>query len=112
MDGLEPKALEASGSVDGPEPSRGFSRALPNLARTLRVTTDVPLAVEPLPDVPRAKTARLMKRLQQVEALPPADQRAVLKVVDALLASRGRAKAARARPPALQHTKKHQGAYS
>lgn len=35
-----------------------------------------------------------MKRLQQVEALPPADQRAVLKVVDALSATRGRSKTA------------------
>ncbi len=44
--------------------------------------------------MPGDKTARLLKRLQQVEGLPLADQRVVLKVVDALLASRGRRKAA------------------
>jgi hypothetical protein len=44
--------------------------------------------------VPGTKTARLLKRLQQVEALPLADKRAVLKVVDALLATRSRGKTA------------------
>ena len=67
---------------------------IPALARALRVTTDELLGVKALPYIPRPKTARLLKRLQQVEALPPADQRAVLKVVDALLASRGRTKPA------------------
>jgi len=66
----------------------------PALAQALRVTTDEFLAVKPLPDVPGPKTARLLKRLQEVETLPPADQSAVLKVVDALLASQSRAKAA------------------
>lgn len=63
---------------------------LPALAQALRVSTEELLGVKPLPEVPRPKTARLLKRLQQVEALPPADQRAVLKMVDALLATRGR----------------------
>lgn len=67
---------------------------LPALAQALRVTTDELLGVKSLPEVPGPKTARLLKRLQQVEALPPADQRAVLKVVDALLATRSRTKAA------------------
>jgi transcriptional regulator with XRE-family HTH domain len=67
---------------------------LPALAQALRVSTDELLGVKRLPEVLGPKTARLLKRLQQVEALPPADQRAVLKVVDALLATRGRAKAA------------------
>lgn len=67
---------------------------LPALAQALRVTTDELLGVKRLPEVLGPKTARLLKRLQQVEALPPADQRAVLKVVDALLATRGRTKAA------------------
>ncbi len=67
---------------------------LPALAQALRVTTDELLGVNSLPEGPGPKTARLLKRLQQVEALPPADQRAVLKVVDALLATRSRTKAA------------------
>jgi len=37
------------------------------------------------------KTVRLLKRLQQVETLPRTDQQAVLKFVDALVTSRGRA---------------------
>jgi hypothetical protein len=36
------------------------------------------------------KTARLLKRLRRVEELPPADQRAVLKLVDAMLETRRR----------------------
>lgn len=67
---------------------------LPALAQALRVSTDELLGVKRLPEAVGPKTARLLKRLQQVEALPPADQRAVLKVVDALLATHGRAKAA------------------
>ena len=36
----------------------------------------------------RPRTARLMKRLQQIEELPAAEPRAVLKMVDALLEHR------------------------
>jgi hypothetical protein len=39
------------------------------------------------------RTARLRKRLQKVEQLPPADQRTVLKLVDALHQTRGRKRA-------------------
>lgn len=41
------------------------------------------------------KKARLLKRLEMVAELPPSDQRAVLKMVDALAASRGLGGAAR-----------------
>jgi len=63
---------------------------IPALAHALRVTTDELLGVKSLPEGPKPKTARLRKRLQQVEALPPADQRTVLKLVDALHESRQR----------------------
>ncbi len=36
------------------------------------------------------ETARLLKRLRRIEALPPADQRAVLKLVDTMLDTRRR----------------------
>jgi hypothetical protein len=36
------------------------------------------------------KTARFLKRLRRVEELPAADQRAVLKLVDAMLETRRR----------------------
>jgi transcriptional regulator with XRE-family HTH domain len=61
---------------------------LPDLARALRVSTDQLLGVRPLQDGPSPRTARLLKRLQRVEELPPADQRAVLKFLDALLEAR------------------------
>jgi hypothetical protein len=58
------------------------------LATALRVTTDELLGLAPLTETMRPRTARLMKRLQQIEELPAAEQRAVLKMVDALLQHR------------------------
>ena len=59
------------------------------------VSTDVLLDLT-LVKTPRApKTARLLKRLQQIEELPPADQRTVLKLVDALVDARRRTTLAR-----------------
>ena len=60
------------------------------LARALRVTTDTLLGVAPVRDSLAPRTARLLKRLQRIEELPPADQRAVLKLVDAMLDTRRR----------------------
>ena len=53
------------------------------------MTTDELLGVKALKAKADPKTARLVKRLQRIERLPPADQRAVLKFLDALLASQG-----------------------
>ena len=61
-----------------------------DLARALRVSTDEMLGAKPLKEKASPKRARLLKKLQRVEDLPPADQRAVLKFVDALLTSRRR----------------------
>jgi transcriptional regulator with XRE-family HTH domain len=61
------------------------------LARALKVSTDELLGVKPVRDTLAPKTARLLKRLQRIEELPPADQRAVLKLVDAMLDTRRRA---------------------
>jgi transcriptional regulator with XRE-family HTH domain len=63
---------------------------LVELARTLKVSTDELLGVKPLSEKTSPKTARLLKRLRRVEELPPADQRAVLKLVDAMLETRRR----------------------
>jgi transcriptional regulator with XRE-family HTH domain len=62
---------------------------LVDLAQALKVSTDKLLGVEPLREKITPKQARIRKRLQQVEELPAADQRAVLKFVDALVDSRG-----------------------
>ncbi|MDZ4865254.1 MAG: helix-turn-helix transcriptional regulator [Gemmatimonadota bacterium] len=67
---------------------------LVDLAKALRCSLDELMGLKAPMEKTPPKTARLLKRLQQVEALPPADQRAVLKVVDALLATRGRTRAA------------------
>ena len=69
---------------------------LVDFARALHVTTDALLGLKPIADTLAPKTARLLKRLQRIEELPPADQRAVLKLVDAMLDTRRRATPPRA----------------
>ncbi len=61
---------------------------LVDLATTLKVTSDELLGIKPIKEKASPKKARLLKRLEKVDELPPADQRAVLKFVDALVASR------------------------
>jgi len=58
---------------------------LVDLARALRVTMDELLGLKPTKEKTSPRTARLLKRLQKVEKLPPGDQRVVLKLVDGLL---------------------------
>jgi hypothetical protein len=53
---------------------------LADLAKTLQVTRDELLGSRPIKQKASPKKARLLKRLQQVEKLPEADQRAVLQV--------------------------------
>lgn len=62
---------------------------LVDLARALGVSTDELLGTRPTKTKTTPKAARLLNRLQRIAELPPADQRAVLKFVDALLVSRG-----------------------
>ena len=73
---------------DGAQPPGAI---LVELAKALRVSTDELLGVRPVRETLSPKTARLLKRLRRVEELPPADQRAVLKLVDAMLETRRRA---------------------
>jgi transcriptional regulator with XRE-family HTH domain len=61
---------------------------LVDLATTLKVTSDELLGIKPIKEKASPKKARLLKRLEKVDELPPADQRAVLKFVDALVTSR------------------------
>jgi len=46
--------------------------------------------VKPVRETLPPKTAQLLKRLRRVEELPPADQRVVLNLVDAMLETRRR----------------------
>lgn len=72
---------------DGAQPPGAM---LVDLAKALRVSTDQLLGLK-LPKEKRSpRTARLMKRLQKIEALPPSDQRTVLKILDSLLTTHGR----------------------
>ncbi len=73
--------------ADGAQPPGAM---LVDLARALSVSTDELLGMQPVRERLTAKTARLLKRLRRVEELPPADQRAVLKLVDAMLETRRR----------------------
>jgi len=80
---------------------------LADLARTLKVWADELLGLKPTSEKTPPKTARLRKRLQKVEQLPPADQRTVLKLVDALAEARRRTRRRAPAPPAkLAGTKK------
>ena len=70
------------------ESSQPPGAILVDLARALGVSTDELLGIRPTKAKTSPKAARLLNRLQRVAELPPADQRAVLKFVDALLSTR------------------------
>ena len=72
--------------TDGAQPPGPL---LAEFCRVLRVSSDVLLGIKPTKSTPNPKTTRLINRLRRIEKLPTADQRAVLKFVDALLDSRG-----------------------
>lgn len=67
---------------DGAQPPGAM---LVDLAKALRVSTDQLLGLKPPKEKRSPRTARLLKRLQKIEQLPPTDQRVVLKLVDGLL---------------------------
>lgn len=58
---------------------------LVDLANALGTTTDELLGRKPIKEKTRPKTARLLKRIRRIEELSPADQRAVLKFLEALV---------------------------
>src|SRR5205823_5936260 len=62
---------------------------LVDLAKALRVSVDQLLGVKAFKESVSPRTARLLNRLRRIEELPPADQRAVLRYLDALLARSG-----------------------
>jgi transcriptional regulator with XRE-family HTH domain len=60
------------------------------LAQALTVSADELLGLKPVTTKRSPRTARLLKRLEKIEELPAADQRTVLKLLDALHAARER----------------------
>lgn len=67
------------------------STLLPELARVLKVSVDELLGLEPLKKKPRLPDSRVLRRLQQIESLEPAEKRQVLQVLDAFI-ERGKLK--------------------
>jgi len=63
---------------------------LVDLAKALRVSVDQLLGIKPFKESVSPRTARLLNRLRRIEELSPADQRAVLRYLDALLVRNGR----------------------
>ncbi len=61
---------------------------LVDLAKALKASADELLGLKAVKQSTSPKKARLLKRLEKVDELPPADQRAVLKFVDALVTTR------------------------
>jgi transcriptional regulator with XRE-family HTH domain len=62
---------------------------LGSLARVLRVTTDELLGLKPTKVQESPQKRRLWKRLQRIESLPERDQRAVIRLINSLVASSG-----------------------
>ncbi len=58
---------------------------LVDLARALRTSVDQLLGMKRFTETASPKTARLVNRLRRIEELPTAEQRAVLRYLDALL---------------------------
>jgi hypothetical protein len=54
------------------------------------VSADELVGLKPVKDKTTPQTARLLKRLQRIELLSPADRRAVLKYLDTLVDGRGK----------------------
>lgn len=63
--------------------------ALIPLACALRVTTDELLGVKPAKLVGQPQNRRLWKRFQRMASLPERDQRAVIRLINSLVASNG-----------------------
>ena len=80
--------------ADGAQPPGAL---LADLARALKVSADELLGLKAVTEKTTPKTARLLKRLQKITDLPPADQRTVLKLLDALHESRQRTARPRSR---------------
>jgi transcriptional regulator with XRE-family HTH domain len=62
---------------------------LGGLAGALGVTTDELLGLKPTKVQDSLKKRRLWKRLQRIESLPERDQRAVIRLINSLVASNG-----------------------
>jgi transcriptional regulator with XRE-family HTH domain len=62
------------------------AHVLPEVGRVLRLSLDELLGLRPAEPEPAPRSARLRRKLREIERLPPADRKAILKVLDAYLA--------------------------
>lgn len=82
------RCLPAGHAYDENEEAGPPGAQLADLAIALQVSADELLGLKPLKAKTSPKRARLLKRLETIDTLPPGDQRAILKFVDALVASK------------------------
>ncbi|MFQ5720705.1 MAG: helix-turn-helix domain-containing protein [Acidobacteriota bacterium] len=68
------------------ESQRPPAHLLTHLAEILNVSVDELLGRHPVKDRPTPRNPRLWRKLRQIEKLPPGDRKAVLKILDGLLA--------------------------
>jgi len=68
------------------ETQRPPAHLLTRLAEVLNVSVDALLGRRPIKDRPMPRNSRLWRKLREIEKLPPGDRRAVLKILDGLLA--------------------------
>lgn len=71
---------------------------LPRIAEVLSVPIDVLFGVQPLPAPAEQsqdrQSRRLWKKFQQIQTLPERDQRAIIRVINSFIATRGQSKLA------------------
>lgn len=64
------------------------TRLIPRIAEVLGASADQLLGIAAIKNKEGARNSRLWRKLRQIETLPPGDRRALLKMLDALLAQR------------------------
>ncbi len=68
------------------EDGRPPAHLLGQMAEALGVTVDELLGLKPVADKPAPRNTRLWRKLREIEKLPAGDRKAVLKLVDGMLA--------------------------
>jgi transcriptional regulator with XRE-family HTH domain len=68
------------------EDGRPPARLLGQMAEALGVSVDELLGLKPVADKPAPRNTRLWRKLREIEKLPAGDRKAVIKLVDGMLA--------------------------
>lgn len=70
------------------ETQKPASKLLPQIAKVLGVSTDELLGVTPVKSDARTRDARLLRKFKEVEQLPASDRKAIMQVIDAMVAKK------------------------